>query len=136
RWSPDARSVAFESEGELMTGLAEGRPRVVTKYGGSGNTAHTPFWAPDSTRIAFTVRGDTPGVAVMDTRTGIVNDVYQGDIGLGGWWNVPGLAFEHLIIEDVPAGRVYAVDQFGAVPRYLATGTHPVASPVDQRVLF
>ena len=137
RWSPDARSIAFESEGEIMAGLAEGRPRLVTTYAGSGNTAHTPFWAPDSTRIAYTVRGEAPGPAILDTRTGALTDVYQGEVELGGWWNLPGgVGIEHRVIEDVPAGRVYAVDQLGAMPRYLATGTHPVASPVDQRVLY
>jgi len=136
QWSPDARSIAFESEGEIMTGLAEGRPRTVTSYGGTGSTAHEATWSPDSTRVAFTVRGATPGLAVLDARTGAVTDVYEGDVDLGGWWNVPGVAFEHLVIADIPTGRVYAIDRFGAMPRYLATGTQPVTSPIDQRVAF
>ncbi len=133
RWSPDARSLAFEAEGEIMLGLAEGRPRVVTEFAESGRTAHSPHWSPDSSEVAFTIRGAEPGIAIMDARTGTIAEVVNGDVDLGGWWNISG-AFAHLVVTDRPAARVYAIDRFGAVPRYLASGTHSVASPADHRV--
>jgi len=51
-WSPDGATIAYASDGRLWTVPADGSGMPVDVTGGA-LSAMTPYWSPDSTRIAF-----------------------------------------------------------------------------------
>lgn len=51
-WSPDGASIAFASDGRLWTVAADGPARRVDVTG-AAQSGMTPYWSPDSTRIAY-----------------------------------------------------------------------------------
>ena len=79
-WSPDGRWIASwsDSEGEYELTLhradGTGEPEVVTALG--PGFRYRPFWAPDSTKLAFI--DHTQRIHVFDRETGALTEVDRG----------------------------------------------------------
>jgi TolB protein len=87
-WSPDRRSIIFQSQiaGNFQLMLMNLRDRSVKQLTSDGSNEN-PMWAPDSRHVVFTsTRSGTQQLWVMDTESGRVRQLTRGGGSrLGAW---------------------------------------------------
>ena len=88
--SPDGRTIAYASEGQLWLRAFERlEPRVIP--GGDG--ASTPFWSPDGRSLGFSAEGALWRVPVEGGTRSLVTNASTGSAGMAVWLPGDRIAF-------------------------------------------